>query len=74
MAEPDPAPDPGPPPDPPVEHYDDLAAEEVISLLASLEHEDLLALHAYERDHAGREPVVGAIESVLARRGQPHLG
>ncbi len=73
-AEPDPAPDPGPPPDPPVEHYDDLAAEEVISLLASLEHEDLLALRAYERDHAGREPVVGAIESVLARRGQPHLG
>ncbi len=64
---------PGPPPAPPVDHYDDLAAEEVISLLGSLEQEDLLALRAYERDNAGRKPVVGAIESVLARRGQ-HVG
>ena len=71
---PEPEPDPGPPFEAPVDHYDDLAAEEVISLLGSLEHEDLLALRAYERDHAGRKPVVGAIESVLARRGQPHLG
>ena len=72
-AEPPPQPDPGPPPGPPVDHYDDLAAEEVISLLGSLEQEDLLALRAYERDNLGREPVVGAIESVLARRGQ-HVG
>jgi UDP-glucose 4-epimerase len=53
----------------PVEHYDDLAAEEVIALLASLEHEDLQMLLEYERDHANRPRVIGAIESVLARRG-----
>jgi UDP-glucose 4-epimerase len=51
----------------PVDHYDDLESEEVISLLASLEREDLEALRDYERGHAGRESVVGAIESVLAR-------
>ena len=62
------------PPEPPVDHYDDLAAEEVISLLGSLEHEDLLALRDYERGNAGRKPVVGAIESVLARRGSAARG
>jgi UDP-glucose 4-epimerase len=81
-AEPEPAPpppepapqhDPGPAPGPPVDHYDDLAAEEVISLLGSLEQQDLLSLRAYERENADRQPVVGAIESVLARRGQ-HVG
>jgi UDP-glucose 4-epimerase len=51
----------------PVDHYDDLESEEVISLLGSLERADLEALHEYEREHAGRESVVGAIESVLAR-------
>jgi len=70
----EPLPAPEPEPEPPVDHYDDLAAREVISLLGSLEHEDLLALRDYERLHAGRRPVVGAIESVLARRGQPYLG
>jgi UDP-glucose 4-epimerase len=53
----------------PVEHYDDLAAEEVIALLASLEHEDLQMLREYERDHANRTRVLSAIESVLARGG-----
>jgi UDP-glucose 4-epimerase len=53
----------------PPEHYDDLAAEEVIALLASLEHEDLETLRNYERDHANRARVLSAIESVLARRG-----
>jgi non-ribosomal peptide synthetase component F len=53
----------------PVEHYDDLAAEEVIALLASLEHEDLQLLRVYERDHANRTRVLSAIESVLSRRG-----
>jgi UDP-glucose 4-epimerase len=51
----------------PVDHYDDLESEEVISLLGSLERTDLEALHEYEREHAARESVVGAIESVLAR-------
>jgi hypothetical protein len=53
----------------PVDHYDDLAAEEVIALLASLEHEDLKMLREYERDHANRTRVLSAIESVLARGG-----
>jgi UDP-glucose 4-epimerase len=51
------------------DHYDDLAAEEVIALLASLEHDDLQMLRDYERDHANRARVLSAIESVLARRG-----
>ncbi len=53
----------------PVDHYDDLAAEEVIALLGSLEHEDLGTLRDYERDHANRARVISAIESVLSRRG-----
>jgi hypothetical protein len=53
----------------PVEHYDDLAAEEVIALLASLEAEDLQTLRGYERDHANRTRVLSAIDSVLARGG-----
>ena len=53
----------------PPDHYDDLAAEEVIALLASLEYEDLQTLREYERNHANRTRVLSAIESVLARRG-----
>ena len=53
----------------PVDHYDDLAAEEVIALLASLEHGDLQTLRVYERDHANRTRVLSAIDSVLTRRG-----
>ena len=48
---------------PPVEHYDDLAAEEVIALLGSLESDDLALLRAHERDHAARERVLAAIDS-----------
>jgi len=51
----------------PVEHYDDLAAEEVIALLASLERDDLQMLRDYERQHANRSRVLSAIDSVLAR-------
>jgi hypothetical protein len=51
----------------PVEHYDDLAAEEVIALLGSLEQGDLQTLREYERGHANRTRVLGAIDSVLAR-------
>jgi len=51
----------------PVEHYDDLAAEEVIALLASLERDDLQTLREYERRHANRARVLSAIDSVLAR-------
>ena len=66
-------PKPRKPPEPrrPVEHYDDLAAEEVIALLASLEHGDLKMLREYERAHANRTRVLSAIDSVLARRVSP---
>jgi UDP-glucose 4-epimerase len=53
---------------PPVEHYDDLEAEEVISLLGSLEAGDLGALRDYEAAGRGRDSVVAAIDAVLARR------
>jgi hypothetical protein len=68
-----PAEQPAPPPPAasPVDHYDDLAAEEVIALLASLERDDLQTLRAYERGHANRARVLTAIESVLARRESP---
>ena len=73
-AKPPAAPDPRPPvardiPSAPVEHYDDLEAEEVISLLGSLEPSDLEALLAYERRNAGRDSVTHAIASVLTRAG-----
>jgi UDP-glucose 4-epimerase len=66
------SPEPSSPPPPrprssPVEHYDDLESEEVISLLGSLERDDLLALLDYEREHAARGSVIHAIESVLIR-------
>jgi UDP-glucose 4-epimerase len=63
VAEPEPQPE-----EPPVDHYDDLEAEEVISLLGSLEASDLAALRDYERETRARESVVTAIEAVLARR------
>jgi hypothetical protein len=64
-----PAPAPAPRrPRRPVEHYDDLAQEEVIALLGSLDDPDLETLVEYERDHAKRPRVITAIESVLARR------
>jgi UDP-glucose 4-epimerase len=51
----------------PVEHYDDLAAEEVIALLASLERDDLQTLRAYEAENANRGRVISAIDSVISR-------
>jgi len=53
---------------PPVDHYDDLGAEEVISLLGSLDGEDLVALREHERRYLGRDAVLGAIDAVLARQ------
>jgi UDP-glucose 4-epimerase len=52
----------------PVDDYDDLEAEEVISLLGSLEGKDLVALRAYEEAGQGRAPILRAIDGVLARR------
>ena len=68
-------PEPEPTPaGPPVDHYDDLASEEIVSLLGSLESPDLVALREYERTNAGRESVLGAIDSVLARASGSTLG
>ena len=66
--------DAGPPaaePRPPVEHFDDLAAEDVIALLGSLEPADLAALREHEHAHAQRGRVLEAIDAVLARSGTP---
>jgi hypothetical protein len=52
----------------PMEHYDDLGADEILSLLDSLEDVDLQALRAYEADQRARPRVVAAIDAVLARR------
>jgi UDP-glucose 4-epimerase len=74
--EPRPEPRPVPPPEPrpepeppraPVDYYDELESEEIVSLLGSLERDDLVALRDYEAGHRTREPVLGAIDSVLAR-------
>jgi hypothetical protein len=68
VSEPEPEPEPPTPPASPVADYDDLEAEEVISLLASLEGEDLIALRVYEESSQGRAAVLRAIDGVLARR------
>ncbi len=52
----------------PLEHYDDLQAEELVSLIGSLESDDLVALLDYERARLNRGPVVSEIETVLDRR------
>jgi UDP-glucose 4-epimerase len=57
---------------PPVDHYDDLEAEEVVSLLHSLESADLLALRDHERDARARARILVAIDGVLARREGAH--
>jgi UDP-glucose 4-epimerase len=77
---PEPEPEPSPPPEPrpeptpptsPVQHYDGLAAEEVISLLGSLDPGDLVALREYEEANRSRDTILGAIDSVLARSPAP---
>jgi UDP-glucose 4-epimerase len=50
----------------PVDHYDDLAAEEVIAMLGSLEQPDLQTLREYERRNANRARVLSAIDSVIS--------
>jgi hypothetical protein len=53
---------------PPLDHYDDLDADEIVTLVGSLEGPDLDALLDYERDNRGRPRVVSAIEGARARR------
>jgi UDP-glucose 4-epimerase len=52
----------------PVDDYDDLEAEEVISLLGSLEAAALVALREYEASAQARDGVLRAIDGVLTRR------
>ncbi|MFL5895912.1 MAG: NAD-dependent epimerase/dehydratase family protein [Thermoleophilaceae bacterium] len=56
------------PRDAPVDDYDDLEAEEVISLLGSLEDDDLVALRSYESAGQSRDSILRAIDGVLVRR------
>ena len=51
----------------PVERYEDLDAEEILSLLGSLEPADLAALREHEAAHSARAPVLRAIDSLLSR-------
>jgi UDP-glucose 4-epimerase len=51
--------------------YDDLEAEEVIALMRAFGPGDLDALRRYEEGHAGRESVLRAIDSLLARARSP---
>jgi UDP-glucose 4-epimerase len=55
-------------PAPPVEHYDDLDPDEVVSLLDSLESDDLQVLRDYERAARSRARILAAVDAVLARR------
>jgi UDP-glucose 4-epimerase len=57
----------------PVDQYDDLDADEIVSLIGSLEPGALDALLEYERANQGRPRIVSAIEGARARResGQP---
>ncbi len=48
--------------------YEDLEAEEVVAVLPSLERRDLEDLRVHERERAGREPIVAAIDRILARQ------
>jgi UDP-glucose 4-epimerase len=62
--------DPGAVPAPsPVEDYDDLDAQEIVSLLGSLERDDLEALREHERRSRARSDVLAAIEAALEREG-----
>jgi UDP-glucose 4-epimerase len=54
--------------DAPVDHYDDLRADEIVTLLDSLEDSDLKALLEYEQANRRRARVVSSIERARARR------
>jgi hypothetical protein len=56
--------------DAPVDHYDDLDADEIVTLVDSMESEDLRALLDYEQAHRARPRVVAAIEGARARRDE----
>ena len=47
--------------------YADLTAKEIVSLLPSMERDDLAALRAHEATNAARKTVLGAIDRLLER-------
>jgi UDP-glucose 4-epimerase len=51
--------------------YDELEAEEVIALMRTFEPADLEALRRYEAGRGGRDSVLRAIDSLLARARSP---
>jgi UDP-glucose 4-epimerase len=61
---------PAPPAAAPPE-YDQLEAQEIITLLRTLDAGDLEALRAHEAGRAGRESVLRAIDALLARARSP---
>jgi UDP-glucose 4-epimerase len=54
----------------PVDHYDDLDADEIVTLVDSMETADLDALLDYERANRARPRVVSAIEGARVRRDE----
>jgi hypothetical protein len=58
----------------PIERYDDLEPEEVVSLLGSMDSDDLLALRDHERAASARPRILAAIDGVLARREAAQRG
>jgi UDP-glucose 4-epimerase len=62
-----PKPAPPRPAAPPVPDYADLESEEIIALLGELDAEQLRRLREHEAGAAARQPVLGAIDSLLAR-------
>jgi UDP-glucose 4-epimerase len=55
---------------PPFATYDDLSADEVIEILASLDGPALAELRRYEAAHRSRRSVLIALDRSLARKGQ----
>jgi hypothetical protein len=69
----DPTPPTGSANGPPFPSYDDLSADEVIELVASLERPALAELRRYEAAHRSRRAVLTALDRTLARkRGNSH--
>ena len=59
---------PAAPPPPPMPDYAELESEEIIALLGELDTGQLERLRDHEASAAGRDSVIGAIDSLLARQ------
>jgi len=54
---------------PPFEGYDQLAATQVVQLLARLPHAELVLIHQYETAHRGRRTILAKLEQLEATIG-----